>query len=199
MPNSSASWTATVRSTRVSCRASATLSPPATLDLCLGARRPVNRSAWPAHARLGNRLIAFELRRRAGVWVTDIGPMRCAGREDLLALALRDRAFGWPLEMVLSAAAAGWTVSEVGVSYRPRAGGHSKVSGSLTGTWRATRDMSRLLRSVANSAAVSSSHRTRYPCSVSPLALWNVCAPNPRIVGNSTSSTSPLTSAGTRI
>jgi len=113
-------------------------------QLCLGSRVP-ERGAWPVHARAGNRLIAAELRRRSGAAVTDIGPMRCAGREALLALGLRDRAFGWPLEMVLLAAAAGWTVSETPVSYRARVGGHSKVSGSVRGTWRATRDMARLL------------------------------------------------------
>ncbi|HTW12513.1 MAG TPA: glycosyltransferase family 2 protein [Solirubrobacteraceae bacterium] len=113
-------------------------------QLCLGAR-VAQRGAWPLHARAGNRLIAAELRRRSGVPVTDIGPMRCAAREQLLALCLRDRGFGWPLEMVLAAAAAGWTVRETPVSYRPRVGGRSKVSGSLRGTWRATRDMARLL------------------------------------------------------
>lgn len=116
-----------------------------TSQLCLGARRPTP-GAWPLHARAGNRLIALELRRRTRAPVSDIGPMRCASREGLLGLRLADRAFGWPLEMVLAAAAAGWRIDEVPVTYRPRAGGRSKVSGSLRGTWRATRDMARLLR-----------------------------------------------------
>jgi glycosyltransferase involved in cell wall biosynthesis len=115
------------------------------VQLCLGAR-VAERGAWPIHARAGNRLIAAELRRRSGIHVTDIGPMRCADREGLLGLQLRDRAFGWPLEMVLAASHAGWTLSETPVSYRPRVGGRSKVSGSARGTWRATRDMARLLR-----------------------------------------------------
>jgi glycosyltransferase involved in cell wall biosynthesis len=114
------------------------------LDLCLGVRRP-ERGAWPMHARLANRLVAAELHRRTGAPLTDLGPMRCAARHELLALGLRDRAFGWPLEMVLSAAAAGWTVGETAVTYRRRAGGRSKVTGSARGTWRAVRDMSRLL------------------------------------------------------
>jgi glycosyltransferase involved in cell wall biosynthesis len=114
-------------------------------DLVLGARRPV-RGAWPLHARAGNALIAAELRRRSKVRVTDLGPMRCAHRDRLLALGLKDRAFGWPLEMVLAAAAAGWRIDEVPVSYGPRVGGRSKVSGSVKGTWRATRDMAALLR-----------------------------------------------------
>ena len=72
--------------------------------------------------------------------------MRAARREALLALELQDRAFGWPLEMVLRADAAGWRIGEVPVAYRPRAGGTSKVSGSVAGTWRAARDMGALLR-----------------------------------------------------
>jgi glycosyltransferase involved in cell wall biosynthesis len=114
------------------------------VQLCLGAR-VAQRGAWPLHARAGNRIIAAELRRRSGIRVTDIGPMRCAEREGLLGLRLNDRAFGWPLEMVLAASAAGWTLSETPVTYTPRVGGRSKVSGSVRGTWRAARDMARLL------------------------------------------------------
>ncbi|PZS10271.1 MAG: glycosyltransferase [Solirubrobacterales bacterium] len=112
--------------------------------LCLGARSAAP-GAWPWHARAANRCVAFELRRRCGVQLTDLGPMRAARREALLELELRDRGFGWPLEMVLSAAARSWSVTEVPVSYRVRDGGRSKVSGSMTGTWRAVRDMSTLL------------------------------------------------------
>jgi glycosyltransferase involved in cell wall biosynthesis len=114
-------------------------------DLCLGARVPSSVGAWPWHARAANRVLAFEVRRRCGVAVTDIGPMRAARREALLGLGLKDRGFGWPLEMVLRAAAAGWRVGEVPVTYGPRVGGQSKVSGSARGTYRAVRDMGALL------------------------------------------------------
>ena len=113
-------------------------------DLCLGARLP-RPGTWPWHARLGNQLLAAELRRRSGVALTDLGPMRAARREKLLDLDLRDRRFGWPLEMVLKAAAAGWRLAEVPVAYGRRAGGRSKVSGSALGTLRAVRDMGALL------------------------------------------------------
>jgi glycosyltransferase involved in cell wall biosynthesis len=116
------------------------------VDLCLGARMSVAAGAWPWHARIANRALALELRRRCGVALTDLGPMRAARREALLSLGLRDRAFGWPLEMVLLAAAAGWRVGEVEVSYGARRGGRSKVSGSVRGTWRAVHDMGALLR-----------------------------------------------------
>lgn len=116
------------------------------LDLCLGARRPTGAGAWPWHARLANRALAFELRRRTGYRLRDLGPMRAAWREPLLDLAVSDRGFGWPLEMVLRGAEAGWRVGEVGVSYRARTGGRSKVSGNLIGSFRAAREMGALLR-----------------------------------------------------
>jgi hypothetical protein len=89
-------------------------------------------------------VLAAELRRRTGIPLTDLGPMRAARREDLLDLGMRDRRSGWPLEMVLRAHAAGWAVREVGVRYRPRVG-RSKVTGTVRGTVRAIGDMSRLL------------------------------------------------------
>ena len=114
-------------------------------DLCLGARVASAPGAWPWHARLANRALAFEVRRRCGVAVSDIGPMRAARREALLELGLKDRGFGWPLEMIMRAAAADWRIRETTVSYGPRSGGRSKVSGSVRGTLRAVRDMGVLL------------------------------------------------------
>jgi glycosyltransferase involved in cell wall biosynthesis len=110
-------------------------------DLALGARR----GAWAAHARLANRVLALELRRRTGVRLTDLGPMRATRRDALLELDIRDRRFGWPLEMVLRAAAAGWAIREVPVGYAERAG-RSKVTGTVRGTARAVRDMAAVLR-----------------------------------------------------
>jgi glycosyltransferase involved in cell wall biosynthesis len=112
-------------------------------DLVLGRRRPA-KGAWPLHARVANRLLAVELRRRAGIALTDIGPMRAARREALLGLGIADRRFGWPLEMVLRAARAGWRIDEVAVGYAPRIG-RSKVTGTVRGTARAVRDMTRVL------------------------------------------------------
>ncbi len=116
-------------------------------ELVLGAR-VAEPGAWPLHARLGNRVLVRSLRRRGGVALRDLGPMRAARREDLLALGLRDRRFGWPLEMVIRAGAEGWRVAEVDVTYSARAG-RSKVSGTVRGTVRAARDMATLLRAVS--------------------------------------------------
>ncbi len=112
-------------------------------DLVLGARS-ASRS-WPIHARFANTVLAWELRRRTGIRLHDLGPMRAARRVDLLDLGLRDRRFGWPLEMVLRAHAEGWRIGEVPVAYAPRIG-RSKVTGTVTGTAQAVRDMTRLLR-----------------------------------------------------
>jgi glycosyltransferase involved in cell wall biosynthesis len=115
-------------------------------DMAVGRRRPTTRAAWPAHARLGNALLARRLRRTTGLNVHDIGPMRAARRADLLALGLRDRRFGYPLELFVAAGRAGWRVTEVDVDYAPRAAGtKSKVTGSVRGTARAIRDMSAVL------------------------------------------------------
>ncbi len=113
-------------------------------DLVLGERRPV-AGAWPAHARVLNRLLALELRRRTGLKLRDLGPMRAARREPLLALGIADRRFGWPLEMVLRAYRAGWSIEEVPVEYLARSG-RSKVTGTVRGTLRTAADMGRLLR-----------------------------------------------------
>ena len=114
-------------------------------DLMLGRRRPTGRGAWPVHARLANGVLALLLRRR-GLPVRDLGPMRAARRKALLSLGLRDRRFGYPLEMLVSADRAGWRIGEVDVTYRPRAAGtRSKVTGTVTGTVRAVRDMTRVL------------------------------------------------------
>jgi glycosyltransferase involved in cell wall biosynthesis len=113
-------------------------------DLVLGRRRPVRRDAWPAHARVANRVLAQRIRRHTGTRLTDLGPMRAMHREALLALDLRDRRFGYPLETVLRAAAAGWRIREVDVDYLPRTG-RSKVTGTVRGTVAAVTDMRRLL------------------------------------------------------
>jgi glycosyltransferase involved in cell wall biosynthesis len=113
-------------------------------DLVMGARRVAPGAAWPLHARAANAVLALELRRRTGARLTDLGPMRAAAREPLLALGLRDRRFGWPLEMVLRASAAGWRLEEVPVSYLAREG-RSKITGTVRGTLRTVRDMARVL------------------------------------------------------
>ncbi len=114
-------------------------------DLVLGARC-AERGAWPAHARLGNRVVARRVRGLTGYAVRDLGPMRAARRDGLLGLGIADRRSGWPLEMVLRARRADWRVREVMVPYYRRSG-RSKVTGTVRGTINAVRDMSAQLSS----------------------------------------------------
>jgi glycosyltransferase involved in cell wall biosynthesis len=112
-------------------------------DLALGARTQ-GRQHLPVHARVANAVLAAEVRRRTGVRLSDLGPMRAARRDALLGLELRDRRFGWPLEMVVRAAHSGWRIREVPVSYSPRVG-RSKVTGTVRGSVRTVRDMVHVL------------------------------------------------------
>ncbi|MFI7063058.1 glycosyltransferase family 2 protein [Kribbella sp. NPDC050124] len=113
-------------------------------DLMLGRRRPVSRGAWPWHLRLANAELSRRIRRRTGVRLSDLGPMRAARRLDLLALDLNDRRSGYPLETVVRAADAGWRIAETDVDYLPRSG-RSKVTGTPVGAARAVLDMSKVL------------------------------------------------------
>ncbi|MEU7862793.1 glycosyltransferase family 2 protein [Nonomuraea sp. NPDC049141] len=113
-------------------------------ELVLGRRVLRPGASWPMHARLGNAVLARRLRRRTGALLHDLGPMRACRRADLLALRLTDRRCGYPLEMVLRAASAGWRIGETDVDYLPRAG-RSKVTGTVRGTLRAVGDMRRVL------------------------------------------------------
>ncbi|MGB0121304.1 MAG: glycosyltransferase family 2 protein [Solirubrobacterales bacterium] len=115
-------------------------------DLVIGSR-DAERGAWPPHARIANRVLAFELRRRTGMKVKDLGPMRVMYRQPLLELGMVDRRSGWPLEMVIKAHAAGWKLTEVPVKLHPRSG-RSKVTGTVKGTLQAIRDMSSHLRGI---------------------------------------------------
>jgi hypothetical protein len=117
------------------------------VTMAVGRRRPVRRGVWPWHARAGTTLLATWLRRSSGFGVHDLAPMRVCRRDDLIALDIRDRRFGYPLELMVKAARAGWTVSEIDIAYRSRAAGtRSKVSGSLRGTTQAARDFLAVLR-----------------------------------------------------
>jgi glycosyltransferase involved in cell wall biosynthesis len=115
-------------------------------DLAVGRRRAVVRRAWPWHARVGNVVVTSWLRQRTGIAVHDIAPMRVCRREPLLALNILDRRFGYPVELLVRAQEAGWSISERDIAYRTRAAGtRSKVSGSLVGTVRTVRDFARVL------------------------------------------------------
>ena len=104
-------------------------------DLVLGARTLGGRH--PLHATTGTRMLARYVAWRWRVPVTDFGPLRAIRADLLRSLDLRDRAFGWPVEMVVKAAVRRVRIREVPVSHAPRLAGESKVSGTLLGSLRA--------------------------------------------------------------
>ena len=115
-------------------------------DLATGRRRPVHRSVWPWHARLGNALVVAWLRRRIGLPLHDLAPVRVCRRDALVSLGVQDRRFGYPVELLQRAVEAGWRFREFEVNYAARAAGtKSKVSGSVVGTVRAARDFRRVI------------------------------------------------------
>ncbi len=123
-------------------------------DLAVGRRRPAGRGVWPWHARLGTALVAARVRSSTGLPVHDIAPLRVCDRDRLLDLGVRDRRFGYPLELLLRAGRAGWRVVERDVAYGHRAAGtRSKVSGSVRGSVRAARDFRAVLRAADRLAA----------------------------------------------
>lgn len=103
-------------------------------DMAIGRRRPRPGLKWPWHARLGTAAVCWRLRTRHGLQVHDIAPMRVVRRDALLSLGVSDRRSGYPLELLVRAAQAGWSVTERDVAYGPRTGGVSKVSGSVRGS-----------------------------------------------------------------
>ena len=104
-------------------------------DLVLGARALHGRH--PMHATTGTRLVARYVAWRWRLGITDFGPLRAIRVDLLRRLDMRDRAFGWPVEMVVKAAVLGARIAEVPVSHVPRVAGRSKVSGTLVGSLRA--------------------------------------------------------------
>lgn len=100
-------------------------------------RDPASRAALTAQQRFGNALACALLRLLFGAHHTDLGPFRAIRVDALRHLAMRDRDYGWTVEMQLKARVARLRVVEVPVRYRLRAGGESKVSGTLVGSFRA--------------------------------------------------------------
>jgi glycosyltransferase involved in cell wall biosynthesis len=117
-----------------------------TADLVLGSRTlgAKDATAIPFHARWGNKLVAFVIGLISAIRITDLGPFRAISRKTLENLSMQERTYGWPCEMIIKAGKLGYRVSEVPVTYRPRTGGKSKVSGTIVGSIRAAIAMLRV-------------------------------------------------------
>lgn len=104
-------------------------------DLVIGSRTlgKAEKGALEPHQVLGNRLATGIIRAFYGHRYTDLGPFRAIRTEALHKLAMRDRNYGWTIEMQIKALRHKLRVVEVPVSYRRRVG-VSKISGN----WRAS-------------------------------------------------------------
>jgi glycosyltransferase involved in cell wall biosynthesis len=105
-------------------------------DFVIGSRTRGNRETGSMnfHQVLAGYMIGFILRVLYGVRSTDMGPFRAIRRNTLDRLGLREETYGWPLEMQMRAARARVRTIEVPVDYRRRAGGRSKIAGSVRGS-----------------------------------------------------------------
>jgi glycosyltransferase involved in cell wall biosynthesis len=108
-------------------------------DFVVGSRMRGEREAgaMPPQAVWGNRLACFLMRRTWGAQFTDLGPFRAIRFDDLLALDMQDKTFGWTVEMQIKAVRSGLRCAEVPVSYRRRTG-VSKITGTVSGTVKAS-------------------------------------------------------------
>jgi len=108
-------------------------------DLAVGSRTRgrLEPGALTPQQRVGNLVAVILLRLLYGARLTDLGPTRAIRRDALLALDMQEMTYGWSTEMLVKALRAGYFVVEEPVDYHRRAGGQSKVSGTLTGTLRA--------------------------------------------------------------
>lgn len=96
------------------------------------------RGSLTPQQRAGNALACTLLRALYGAEYTDLGPFRAIRWDALARLGMRDRDYGWTVEMQIRAARARLRTAEVPVSYRRRIG-ESKVSGTVRGTLGASR------------------------------------------------------------
>jgi glycosyltransferase involved in cell wall biosynthesis len=120
-----------------------------THDFVIGSRTRGQRHPGSMNFQqiLSGRVAGWILRLLYGVRYTDMCPFRAIRREALEKLGMREETYGWNLEMQMKAARAGLRILEIPVNHRCRAGGESKVSGTLRGTFVAgARIVATLLR-----------------------------------------------------
>ena len=120
-----------------------------THDFVIGSRTRGRREAGSMNFQqiLSGRIAGLILRLLYGVRYTDMCPFRAIRRDSLERLGMREQTYGWNLEMQMKAARVGLRILEIPVNHRRRAGGASKVSGTVRGTFVAgVRIMATLVR-----------------------------------------------------
>ncbi len=108
-------------------------------DLVMGSRvcTRSERGAVPPQARLGNWLVSRMIHILYGVRLSDIGSFRVIRCSALAKLQMSEMTFGWPVEMVVKSAKAGYRIVELPIHYRHRSHGRSKVAGTILGSAKA--------------------------------------------------------------
>jgi glycosyltransferase involved in cell wall biosynthesis len=108
-----------------------------THDFVIGSRTRGHREPGSMNFQqiVSGRIAGLILRLLYGVRYTDMCPFRAIRRDALAKLDMREETYGWNLEMQMKAARSGLRVLEIPVNHRRRAGGESKVSGTLRGTF----------------------------------------------------------------
>ena len=107
-------------------------------DFVVGSRMLLaeSRQALLPQARYGNQLAVFLIRLFFRHTFTDLGPFRAIRYASLQAIEMRDKDFGWTVEMQIKAVKSKLRIREVPVRYRIRIG-VSKITGTLSGTLKA--------------------------------------------------------------
>jgi len=105
------------------------------MDMVIGSRAlgDLEKGAMTPQQIFGNLLATFLLKLFYGVTYTDLGPFRAIRYNSLVALGMKDKTYGWTVEMQVKAAKQKMNTCEVPVNYRVRIG-FSKVSGTVKGT-----------------------------------------------------------------
>lgn len=109
------------------------------VDLVIGSRTRGQHdpAALLPHARFGNWLTSRLMRLFYKLDVTDLGPFRAIKQPVFASLNMQEMTFGWTTEMMVKAAKQGYRIHEIPISYHRRAGGKSKISGTLRGSFLA--------------------------------------------------------------
>jgi len=107
-------------------------------DFVIGSRmtNPGSRAVLPPQAYWGNRFATWLLSVQHRHRFTDLGPFRAIRYSSFCSLGMRDRDFGWTIEMQIKAVKHNLRIREIPVSYRARIGA-SKISGTVWGSVRA--------------------------------------------------------------
>ena len=108
-------------------------------DLILGDRRATaeGKAVMTPIQNFGNGLASWLIDLGWGYKYHDLGSLRLIRRSALEQIALQDRGFGWTVEMQVRAIEEGLNIIEIPVNYRPRQGGKSKISGTISGSIQA--------------------------------------------------------------